>query len=96
MERLVLESALEPCDAAINSEDAEEEHWNGVWYGTSEDYDLDSDAGDCILEMGETEGASCSESDDSDVHSIRDSRRPSFFRRACNTILFPNEVHAAS
>jgi hypothetical protein len=99
-----------PCDVSINSEDAEEEHWNGVWYGTSEDYDVDSDEGECILEMGDTEGASCSDSDDSDLYgleamcshtptselSIRDSGRPSFFRRACNTILFANEVHAAS
>ena len=81
-----------------------------MWYGTSEDYDVDSDEGECILEMGDTEGASCSDSDDSDLYSleamcshtptselsIRNSGRPSFFRRACNTILFANEVHAAS
>ena len=99
-----------PCDESINTEDAEEEHWNGVWYGTSEDYDVDSDEGDCLLETVDAEGASCSDSDDSDLYgleamcthttpsqlSIRDSRRPSFFRRACNTILFANEVHAAS
>ncbi len=76
----------------------------------SEDYDIDSDDGDCILEMGDTEDASCSDSDESDLYgleamcthtttselSFRDSRRPSFFRRACSTILFANEVHAAS
>ena len=81
-----------------------------MWYGTSEDYDVDSEEGDCLLETVDAEGASCSDSDDSYLYgldamstytttsqlSIRDSRRPSFFRRACNTILFANEVHAAS
>ncbi len=81
-----------------------------MWYGTSEDYDVDSDEGECISEMGDTERASCSDSDDSDLYGIeamcshtptsevsnRASERPSFFRRACNTILFAKEVHAAS
>jgi hypothetical protein len=81
-----------------------------VWYGTSEDYDVDSNDGDCLLETGDTEGASCSDSEECDVYgleamcphttpsqlSVRNSRRPSFYRRACNIILFANEAHAAS
>jgi hypothetical protein len=50
-------------DVAITSEDAEEEHWNGVWSDTSEDYDVDSTDGDCLLETGDTQGASSSDSD---------------------------------
>ncbi len=95
-----------PCDVSVTSEDAEEEHWNGVWYGISEDYDVDSNDGHCLLETGDTEGASCSDSEECDVYDLeamfphttpfRDSRRPSLYRRACNMRLFANEVHATS
>jgi hypothetical protein len=81
-----------------------------VWYGTSEDYDVESNDGDCVLETGDQEGASSSDSAECDVYgleamfphtttsqlSVRDSRRPNFYRRACNMRLFANEVHAAS
>jgi hypothetical protein len=50
-------SASQTFEVAITSEDAVEEHWNGVWYGTSEDYDLDSHDGDCLLETDDTEGS---------------------------------------
>ena len=103
-------SASQTCEVSITSEYAEEEHWNGVWYGTSEDYDLDSHDGDCLLETGDTEGSSSSDSDDSDVYgleamvpppspsqlSARNRRTHGLYGRACNTRLFPNAVHAAS
>ncbi len=81
-----------------------------MWYGTSEDYDVDSNDGDCLMETGDTEGASCSDSDESDVYgleamlsppspsqlSARDCRTHGLYGRACNTRLFANAVHAAS
>lgn len=102
--------APDPGDVSITSEDVEEEHWNGLWYGTSEDYDVESNDGDCVLETGDQEGASSSDSSECDVYgreaifpltttsqvSVRDSGRRNFFRRACNVRLFANEVHAAS
>ena len=104
------ERALLNFDVAITSEDAEEEHWNGVWYGTSEDYDVDSTDGDCLLETGDTEGACSSDTDESDVYGLeamvpdatptpllaRDCRTQSLYRRGCNMRLFANAVHASS
>ena len=103
-------SASQTFEVVITSEDAVEEHWNGVWYGTSEDYDLDSHDGDCVLETDDNEGSSCSDSDESDVSgleaivpppspsqlSARHRRTNGFYGRACNTRLCANAVHAAS
>ena len=100
-----------PLDVAITCDDMEEEHWNGVWYGTSEDYDVDSTDGDCLLETGDTEGAFSSDSDESDVYngleamvpdatpstlSARECRTQSLYRRGCNMRLFGHAVHASS
>jgi hypothetical protein len=99
-----------PLDVAITNENAEEEHWNGVWYGTSDDYDDDSTDGDCLLETGDTEDAFSSDTDESDVYELeamiphatrspllaRDSRTQSLYRRGCNMRLFANAVHASS
>jgi hypothetical protein len=82
-----------------------------VWYGTSEDYDVDSNDGDCLLETGDREGAVSSDSDESDVYNgleamvpdatptpllARDCRTQSLYRRGCNMRLFGHAVHASS
>jgi hypothetical protein len=84
-------------DGALTSNDEFEERWNGVWYATTHDYDLDSSDADDISEVAGSEDDSSSDMDESSGEGVdallpdatpnrlssRDGRGASFFGRAC-------------
>ena len=83
-------------DGPLN-DDEFEDRWNGVWYATPHDYDLDSSDADDISEVAGSEDESSSEMDESSGEGVdalspdatpnrlssRDGRRASLYGRAC-------------
>jgi hypothetical protein len=87
-------------DDVITANDAEEEHWNGLWYATSDDYDCESSDEDGRSVTSGTEGDLSSDTDESDGDELddmlpsatsshmlsRDCRAQSLYGRACHSL----------
>jgi hypothetical protein len=90
-------SSVTDADGALTSNDEYKERWNGVWYATPHDYDLDKSDADDISEVGGSEDDSSSDMDESSGEGLdallteatanrlssRDGRGGSFYGRAC-------------
>ncbi len=84
-------------DAVFTANDVEDEHWNGLWYATSDDYDCDTSDEDGASVISGTDGDSSSKTDESEGDGLddmltratpsnmlsRDSRPHSLYGRAC-------------
>ena len=60
------DSHVSSSDGVMTDKDVEDEHWNGLWYATSDDYDCTSDESDCESgDEGCTSVTSCLEGESS-------------------------------